>query len=315
MEENNNGIDYKNYYYCKYKRNLPLRQEVQEEKTSYVQNPNHIIQYDKYERRNTQKNISKRYNEKKSNKKPYNKAKWSYIFVIIVLFITICAMVVVDYLGYEKLKSRPTWISGSNKVYYAIEMNSFSDYDSAYVFADALRKQGGGGFILKEDSYYKVLAAMYKTETDAKTICERLILNENMARVYYFTIPKVEFNNYEIRDREIILNVMEYYNVIYECLYSVSNDLDKEMINNESAINKIKLLKEKIVSTKQQLDNNLASTEINTQIIKIKAELVSAIAILDNLTNNRLARPNLLCDIRYSYILVVHNYINLVNSL
>lgn len=315
MEENNNGIDYKNYYYCKYKRNLPLRQEVQEEKTSYVQNPNHIIQYDKYEGRNTQKNISKRYNEKKSNKKPYNKAKWSYIFVIIVLFITICAMVVVDYLGYEKLKSRPTWISGSNKVYYAIEMNSFSDYDSAYVFADALRKQGGGGFILKEDSYYKVLAAMYKTETDAKTICERLILNENMARVYYFTIPKVEFNNYEIRDREIILNVMEYYNVIYECLYSVSNDLDKEMINNESAINKIKLLKEKIVSTKQQLDNNLASTEINTQIIKIKAELVSAIAILDNLTNNRLARPNLLCDIRYSYILVVHNYINLVNSL
>lgn len=315
MEENNNGIDYKNYYYCKYKRNLPLRQEVQEEKTSYVQNPNHIIQYDKYERRNTQKNISKRYNEKKSNKKPYNKAKWSYIFIIIVLFITICAMVVVDYLGYEKLKSRPTWISGSNKVYYAIEMNSFSDYDSAYVFADALRKQGGGGFILKEDSYYKVLAAMYKTETDAKTICERLILNENMARVYYFTIPKVEFNNYEIRDREIILNVMEYYNVIYECLYSVSNDLDKEMINNESAINKIKLLKEKIVSTKQQLDNNLASTEINTQIIKIKAELVSAIAILDNLTNNRLARPNLLCDIRYSYILVVHNYINLVNSL
>lgn len=315
MEENNNGIDYKNYYYCKYKRNLPLRQEVQEEKNSYVQNPNHIIQYDKYERRNTQKNISKRYNEKKSNKKPYNKAKWSYIFVIIVLFITICAMVVVDYLGYEKLKSRPTWISGSNKVYYAIEMNSFSDYDSAYVFADALRKQGGGGFILKEDSYYKVLAAMYKTETDAKTICERLILNENMARVYYFTIPKVEFNNYEIRDREIILNVMEYYNVIYECLYSVSNDLDKEMINNESAINKIKLLKEKIVSTKQQLDNNLASTEINTQIIKIKAELVSAIAILDNLTNNRLARPNLLCDIRYSYILVVHNYINLVNSL
>ena len=52
------------------------------------------------------------------------------------------------------------------------------------------------------------------------------------------------------------------------------------------------------------MDNNID----NQNIIKIKAELLSIEAMLDNLSKDVVKRPNLLADIRYTSCLIVNSY-------
>lgn len=235
--------------------------------------------------------------------------------IIILLLCVITTMMAITYKDYQRFIARPQWLSvQSEKVYYAVEMANFPDYDSAYVYSDALRKQGGGGFIIR-DTAYRVLAAAYTDEEDANSVIKKLNSNGNNARVYPLIVPKYNLSGYNSSARELILNSLNYYSMAYSSLYSISNSLDLKQITEADALNQIELLKRNLSDIKNNLDSGLNASSMDTKVIKIKAELVAAIAIVDNLTNSRLARPNLLCDIRYSYIMLINNYINLINSM
>ncbi len=59
---------------------------------------------------------------------------------------------------------------------FALQMGAFSTEANASTEAEALRKQGAGGFIIEDAGMYRVLAAGYENETDLDAVREQLSL-------------------------------------------------------------------------------------------------------------------------------------------
>ncbi|NCB31788.1 MAG: SPOR domain-containing protein, partial [Clostridia bacterium] len=62
---------------------------------------------------------------------------------------------------------------------YALQMGVFSSQDNAEKQAQALQGQGAGGYVLQDGDRYRVLAAGYAQEAEAKEVKDRLV-NEGM---------------------------------------------------------------------------------------------------------------------------------------
>ena len=76
---------------------------------------------------------------------------------------------------------------------YALQMGVYSAYDNAYQQSASLQAQGAGGFILQDGDRYRVLAAGYNSEADAKEVKTRLISSGTDCALYTLTAPGATF--------------------------------------------------------------------------------------------------------------------------
>lgn len=76
---------------------------------------------------------------------------------------------------------------------FALQMGAFSSMENASVLSDSLKARGAGGYVYDDDGMYRVLAAGYGTETEARAVKERLISEGNDCTVYDISAPGVTF--------------------------------------------------------------------------------------------------------------------------
>ena len=77
---------------------------------------------------------------------------------------------------------------------FALQMGAFSSMENAAALSDSLKARGAGGYIYNDDGMYRVLAAGYGTETEARAVKERLISEGDDCTVYDISAPGVTFS-------------------------------------------------------------------------------------------------------------------------
>lgn len=76
---------------------------------------------------------------------------------------------------------------------YALQMGVFSSEENAKKHAEAIKAQGAGGFVMADGERYRVLAAGYAGQAEAKEVKERLV-NEGMdCTVHQISAPGATF--------------------------------------------------------------------------------------------------------------------------
>lgn len=76
---------------------------------------------------------------------------------------------------------------------YALQMGVFSSPENAAKQAEALQGQGAGGYILQDGDRYRVLAAGYAQEAEAKEVKNRLVGEGMDCTVYQLSAPGATF--------------------------------------------------------------------------------------------------------------------------
>lgn len=76
---------------------------------------------------------------------------------------------------------------------YALQMGVFSTLENAQAQAEAIQSQGAGGYIHADGGRYRVLAAGYSQESQAKEVKDRLLEEGLDCTLYHITSPGATF--------------------------------------------------------------------------------------------------------------------------
>lgn len=239
--------------------------------------------------------------------------------IVAVLMVVICfclTIVSADIISGGEIFNNLAEVLSSNNgapIYYAVEVGSFPDIESARATSEVYRLRNAGGYVINDGSY-RVIAAVYANKNDAETIVEKLISDGLSGSIYEIRGAKVNWDKYgEVgKDIEAAVNQCD---IIYNRLYEISNNLNKELITEQDAKLEIKALQNEIEATRNVFMDKTKDYAYDDTVLMVRAELAAYIAILENLNNDTIPRPSLLADIRYSYTMIAHMYCKLLRTL
>ena len=235
----------------------------------------------------------------------------SAIYALLLIIISFCATLLgcdflTDGIVLKSVTSAIIYNSKDyDKIYYSVEIYEFDDLLTAKVYAEKIREETGAGYIFNSDNKYSIIGALYKNQEDASSVAEKMKKGGfEGAKVNSIPIKKINLSLFPESISEIVEVIYKYFFNVIERLYDISNDLDKELTDNESALINIEKIFSNLTELEKQFKSKTALHKTDMEIIRFKAQFNAVKASVENLLNANLARPNLLCDIRYTEILV-----------
>ncbi|MBQ8522845.1 MAG: SPOR domain-containing protein, partial [Clostridia bacterium] len=106
----------------------------------------------------------------------------------LLLAISVCNLV-----SFAFFSNGISFVSGKGRNannFYAVEVDSFDNYDDAYNFATELQTKGGAGYITYNKKY-KVLSSLYLTYDNAKSVADNIKGEYSSACVYEIVLPDI----------------------------------------------------------------------------------------------------------------------------
>lgn len=162
----------------------------------------------------------------------------------------------------------PTFVGIDNnllaveKQVYCVSAGTFEDYSTAFTFSETIKKQGGAGYILKQNNLYYVLLSGYPKKDSALKVIENLSYENIDSQLYVISLEKISMKiSDESNDKLFVKDALNIFYNTYEKLYNLSVDYDQNNLSKSEVLNQIELLNENIEKCKNNLStkNNSVS--------------------------------------------------------
>lgn len=243
----------------------------------------------------------------KDKKKKIKMDKEGAFVAFTMLLCFLISFIIAETLGGANILSIFKKKAETKESYYAVAVQELENESLAAIAADELRQLGGGGYVIYDKKFY-LIAGVYAQKSDAEAIVSRL--DSYSASIYEINISEPELNWCKTADKDTVTDTLTYAEAAFSGLYNISVEIDKGNISETQAMSRIGVLYKKIEDITSELAKiTVKESEIN--LIRLKAEITAALAMLNNLRNNALSRYNLVSDIRYTYTAILIGYKNL----
>lgn len=259
----------------------------------------------------------KKDNKKSSQKRKRSKPKNFLLVVMVVIMAFVSCLLIADAFtnGYIlDTAIKKMFKTDTSKEYYAVEIASFSDVDSARITSEEIRASGGSGYVLF-DKVYRVIAEVYSEIKQAESVSAKLNLAGYVTSVYTIKIEEVNYSLFPMSTRNLTKDVLGYQKIMYDTLYSVGQRLENNEIDFQGARSEVKSLKTQISNILVEYESNVDNQIDNKYVIKVRMQISSMIGALDNICGESSKNDRLLSDIRYINTLILNTHRSLVNSL
>ncbi len=247
----------------------------------------------------------------KKNGRVIKMDKEGAIVAITMLLCFLITFILAETLGGANLLGVFDKKESAAEVYYAVIAETLDDESLSAIAADELRQLGGAGYVIRDKSYL-VVASVYSDKGEAETVISRL--DSYSATVYELTIPEPKLKWCKTADKDLVTDTLNYASEAFTGLYEISVELDKSSISEAQAVSRIKILYNEIEKITSELDTITVKKD-DFNLIRLKAEITAAMAMLGNLKNDALTRYNLVSDIRYTYTAILVGYKNLTGNI
>jgi len=196
--------------------------------------------------------------------------------------------------------------------YYAVETGVYSDSKTAGDYALKAMARGGGGYTIADKDGYHVILAVYPDKKQAEDIVSKLNSGGDPVNLYILSTPVFNGGSLSETEKTVALTALSYIGIVYEELYNLSNDYDKETVTFTEAKNKTEQLIGQVMQMQNQL-NNESRNFPDLAFTKIKAEMGAAVSQVKSIL---LSSPELLSSkIRYVYTSCLAGYCSLIQAL
>ncbi len=254
---------------------------------------------------------------KKKEKKKRSKGRKFLITICAILIAFISCFLIADVLsdGYLINSVVNKIINGDvTAYYYAVEIATFSDVDSARVTSEEIRASGGSGYVVHDD-LYRVIAEVYKNEKDAESVSTNLNLAGYVTNIYLFKIEEINYQLFPTSVRNATKNVLKYLDIMYTSLYNTAVSLEKQEIDYTSAREDIGMLKSQINNMLVDYESSVNNKIEDKYVQKVRMQISSMIGALDNLIAEGSKNDRLLSDIRYINTMILNTHRAMINTL
>lgn len=260
------------------------------------------------------KKRKKKHKNKKSKANPYRKRG----LAIVILTIIICAsitLLIADAVndGYILDEIKSVFTQSSALTYYAVETGSYTDKQTARVFAMQISAMGGSGYVVDDNGIFRVLAEVYPDKKSADIVAARLMTDGYDGKIYCFEMPKISYESFPQSIRNNTKRTLKYVELCYNTLYSTSTKLAEKKIDKSGAESEIKTLIMSVRNMLVEYESNADNDVDHDSVVKVRAQLSAAIAAIDNLFEAK-TNTELLSDIRYTQALILNTHRALCNE-
>ncbi|MEG1963922.1 MAG: hypothetical protein RR123_03510 [Clostridia bacterium] len=193
------------------------------------------------------------------------------------------------------------------QTFYCVEYSNYADFETAKAKSQELRLQGGAGYVVKAE-VFRVIADCFVSKDDAENVVKKLNNAVNIASVYQIEIPKLNKSKLPKKHEEIASTTLKYIDRCYAEMHDLTLSLAKGTIDKSVATSRILTLAGAIKTMQGEYESKIGDVNSNEKLRLIKLELVAVIASLENISNTTLKRPNLICDIRYTKVMLINSH-------
>lgn len=192
---------------------------------------------------------------------------------------------------------------------FALQMGAFSSEENANTLAQSIQERGGGGYVYNDGSIYRVLATGYSSESEAKTVKDRLISEGSDCTVYTIASPSVTFNiTAEEAEAQSISRGFSALCSAQAALASACIDYDNGMSHEEGA---------KVVS---DIANELSSASAPLSQFRESSAAIGKVydcceKCVSLLSAAAIPSEDLSSSMKYSLLQISHEYNQLLNSI
>ena len=243
-------------------------------------------------------------------KKKSNSFTWPFIICGLLLAISVCNL-----FSYAFFSGGIDFVSGKQRNsnnFYAVEVNSFNDYDEAYNFASNLQSKGGAGYVTYNKKY-KVLSSLYLTYNDAKSVADNIKGEYTKACVYEIAFPDIVLPDDIIKEQQTAITTS--FAVTKSAIATMTNiylGVDKGEIKDSTARTMLYTLYDDCTSQVDSIRTAFHSID-TAKYLKYKMYLTNFASNIADITNLDLSGMELSQIIKYQQIKCAFLYITMSN--
>jgi hypothetical protein len=164
-----------------------------------------------------------------------------------------------------------------DKTYYFLSTADYADVTIARQNADLIRVRGGAGYVDLTDGN-RIILAVYPTEKGAMSVLEKT--SDEGLFVRPITIKPIELNTKDKALKKSVEEALTYFDLAFDTMYKLSNDLADERITIDDVNVKIRTLYAQIEDIKSVFYAQTQDCALDS-ITEIKLCLVTCLAIID----------------------------------
>ncbi len=285
------------------------------EKNKHIKNA--VLQAEKERLENSECDKCTSTKKRGKNKPKRSKSRKFAIVLFVIVFAFVSCFLIADVLSSGYLIDSVVNKIFKNDItayYYAVEIATFSDVDSARITSEEIRASGGSGYVVHDD-LYRVIAEVYSTEKDAESVSTNLNLAGYVTNIYVFKIEDIDYHLLPTSVRNATKNVLKYQDIMYKSLYATAVSLEKQEIDYTSAREDIAMLSSQISNMLIDYESSVNNKIDDKYVQKVRVQISSMIGALENLTAEGSKNDRLLSDIRYINTMILNTHRAMIKSL
>lgn len=212
-----------------------------------------------------------------------------FIFLFSVICVVTCVFLAQVFSSFLTMGSLQVSSNTTNSIcefkVYAISLGVYSNKYLAETSATNYSQRNAGGYVLKINGAYHVLASAYEKENDAKLVQENLLLEEINSEIIEITFESVLFESVSSKEQEKeFIESLNIFKIVYLGLYDVSVSLDTSVIDQTKAKIEIISIKADVEEKLEEINKGTTAIDgIYYQTIKNKYnELIDTLSSLKN---------------------------------
>lgn len=241
-----------------------------------------------------------------------------FFFLLTILCVGLCTLIshfFASVIATGGADSSGTTTSSAEYTLYAIALGQYSSKAQAEDDAITARKQNAGGYVLKKDSSYHVLASIYEKKNDAESVLKNLSTSFE-PEILEIKIEKAKLSKISSSNlSKSYLSMLADLKDVYLNLYDISVSLDTAVYSETKARIEADKIKSDLISKLDKLSNGTAAADgvyyviIKNKVQDIADEITSAVEF-DATDNYPLG-----AKLKNTYISVVDDIVDLVDLL
>ena len=285
------------------------------EKNKHIKNA--VLQAEKERLENSECDKCTSTKKRGKNKPKRSKSRKFAIVLFVIVFAFVSCFLIADVLSSGYLIDSVVNKIFKNDItayYYAVEIATFSDVDSARITSEEIRASGGSGYVVHDD-LYRVIAEVYSTEKDAESVSTNLNLAGYVTNIYVFKIEDIDYHLLPTSVRNATKNVLKYQDIMYKSLYATAVSLEKQEIDYTSAREDIAMLSSQISNMLIDYESSVNNKIDDKYVQKVRVQISSMIGALENLTAEGSKNDRLLSDIRYINTMILNTHRAMIKAL
>lgn len=197
---------------------------------------------------------------------------------------------------------------------YVLQMGVYRSEDGARETADAYKKRGAGGYIMKDGDEYRVMASAYSDKDEARIVRDRLSKDGIDTAIHEISLGSISFSvTAQSTVCDTVSRAFSSLSSAVADMIDLSQEFDRDSMTVSAGRDRLNEILNDITQNKKALSDMDASDAVMGAVLNCMQKYADALKAVSGYSGDNTV--DFSSDIKYTLINMIDEYSLLINSL